>query len=385
MSQKFTDGTRRAVAKADDEARSFHHDYIGTEHLLLGILAEESGMASDVLKSTGVEVAAVRGEIEKLVERGAANAGPRKLPLTPRAQAAIDYAGDEARTFRETTVGTEHLLLGLLREPDGVAGQVLRNLGIKPDEIRAEVFRARVRLMKIVERAVRPVRASVGRKRKMREELLAHLTAIYDEELERLKNPAAAADEAAKRFGEPLELAHEIELALPLHERLNYFVERWALYRAPESAAHFSMRMGVYTFYLLAVILSTVAAAIYLRYGWIEEVQTLVRVFTAIVLLTPPAQFAVWLSYIKMRDAMWGAFGSRRSLVRVVMFNLLIAIVAQLYLLGVAAGSQLDLGAVMKAGVVGAITAIVFFLIARLSGPTEIRDTHWALLDLESA
>src|SRR5688572_17881412 len=114
MSQKLTGGTRRALAKADEEARSFRHEYIGTEHLLLGILAEESGMASDVLKSMGIEVAAVRGEIEKLVEPGPANVGPRKLPLTPRAQAAIDYAGDEARTFSETTVGTEHLLLGLL-------------------------------------------------------------------------------------------------------------------------------------------------------------------------------------------------------------------------------------------------------------------------------
>src|SRR5688500_9893828 len=184
MSLKLSDGARRAFAKADEEARIFNHGYIGTEHLLLGVLAEQRGVASDVLTSSGVDVAAVRGEIEKLVDRGPAPVSAPKLPLTPRSQAAIDFAGDEARAFNDTTVGAEHLLLGLLREPDGVAGQVLRNLGFEPDEIRADVFRVRIRLMKIVERAVRPVRASVGRKRKMREELFAHLTAIYEEELE---------------------------------------------------------------------------------------------------------------------------------------------------------------------------------------------------------
>jgi ATP-dependent Clp protease ATP-binding subunit ClpC len=243
--------------------------------------------------------------------------------------------------------------------------------------------------MKIVERAVRPVRAGTLRKRKMREELLAHLSAIYDQENDRLHDPAAALDAAVQRFGAPDDLAAELQNSLPAYERFNHFLERWLLYRAPESAAQFSWRMATYTFWLLVVILSLVTFGVFLGYGWVEGVETMVRVFAAIVLLWPPVQFAVWLAYIKMRDAMWGAFGSRKSLGRVSALDVLIGLLAAFFLFGVAAVTRWDTTAASTAlpmcGVVGIFAALAFLALARLSGPSEIRDTHWALLDIETA
>ena len=247
----------------------------------------------------------------------------------------------------------------------------------------------RLMQMKIVERAVRPVRAGTPCKRKMREELLAHLAAIYDQEQARLHDPAAALEAAAQRFGKPADLSAELELALPAHERINHFVERFVGYRAPESAARFSLRMAIHTFVLLAVILGLVTIGVFLGFGWIESVQSMARVFAAIVLLTPPAQFIVWLSYIKMRDALWGAFGSRRSYARVLVYDVLIACVGAVYMIAVRAVARWDFDVAMNAvgswGIVPLTCALACIVIAYLSGPTEIRDTHWALLDLETA
>jgi hypothetical protein len=128
---------------------------------------------------------------------------------------------------------------------------------------------------------------------------------------------------------------------------------------------------------------------VFLGYGWIEDVRTLARVFAAIVLLTPPAQFVAWLSYIKMRDAMWGAFGSRRSVARVILYDVYIGFVFALYIMAVAAVSRWDLtealNAISLCGLVHLLCALACIIIAYVSGPTEIRDAHWALLDLETA
>ena len=106
-----------------------------------------------------------------------------EIPLTPRAKVAIEIAAEEARDANQKQVDAAHLLLGLLREPDGVAAKVLVGLGLDLIEVREAVLKIRHEQMKLVERTVRPVHASVARKRKMREELLAHLTGIYEEEL----------------------------------------------------------------------------------------------------------------------------------------------------------------------------------------------------------
>jgi ATP-dependent Clp protease ATP-binding subunit ClpC len=386
MYHEFTDRARNAMSLAAEVARRMNHEYVGTEHVLAALVDRSSGTAAELLGMFGVDSQNVTAEIEKLVQRGAQPVSASQLALTPRVQQVIEFARQEASSVGQKLIDTEHLLLGLSREPEGVAGHVLLNLGVRQDQLRAEALKIRFQLMKIVERAVRPVRASVVRKRRMREELLAHLTAIYEEELSRETGPTAALETAAKRFGEPSELAHELNSSLPYYERIDNFVERWVIYRAPESAARYSLRLARYTFALLAGILSLIFAGVLLRYGWTADVRTLLGVFAAIIALTPPAQFIVTLAYIKLRNAMWGAFGSRKSRVRVVALAALIAMIAQLYLMGVAAVARMDLGVAIDAawmsGAIGLVSGIAFVVLAYMGGRNEIRDTQWALLNL---
>jgi ATP-dependent Clp protease ATP-binding subunit ClpC len=128
------------MALANQEAQRFNHEYIGTEHILLGLVKEGSGVGANVLKNLDVDLRKVRLEVEKLVKAGPEMVTMGKLPQTPRAKKVIEYAIEEARNLNHNYVGTEHLLLGLLREHDGVAAQVLRNLGLKLEEVREEVL-----------------------------------------------------------------------------------------------------------------------------------------------------------------------------------------------------------------------------------------------------
>jgi hypothetical protein len=389
MLNNFTSAARNVFLLAADEARRMNHDFIGTEHILLGLLAQESDIVPDLLNAMDIDAAKVRREVERLIDRGANPVTARVLPWTPRTRQAIQFAIEVASTFDQTCPGTEHLLLGLVREPDGVAHQVLRNLGVNADDLQANVLKIRIAQMKIVERAVRPVRAGTPRKRRMREELLAHLSAIYEQEQARLHNPEAAMDAASKRFGDPDELADELDAGLPYHERISCFAERFVQYRAPESAVHFSLRIATYTGALLTVILGFVVGGVFLRFGWTDDVKTLARVLASIAVLTPPALFAAWLAYIKMRDSLWGVFGSRKSLVRVFMLDALIAGIAMVYVMGVAAVTRLDFGVALDAarswGWLPLLSALAAMILARMSGPTEIRDAIWALLEISSA
>ncbi len=128
------------MALANQEAQRFNHEYIGTEHVLLGLVKEGSGVGANVLKNLGVDLHKVRMEVEKLVKAGPDMVTMGKLPQTPRAKKVIEYSIEEARTLNHNYVGTEHLLLGLLREHDGVAAQVLMNLGLKLEDVREEVL-----------------------------------------------------------------------------------------------------------------------------------------------------------------------------------------------------------------------------------------------------
>lgn len=128
------------MALANQEAQRFNHEYIGTEHILLGLVKEGSGVGANVLKNLDVDLRKVRIEVEKLVKSGPDMVTMGKLPQTPRAKKVIEYAIEEARNLNHNYVGTEHLLLGLLREHDGVAAQVLMNLGLKLEEVREEVL-----------------------------------------------------------------------------------------------------------------------------------------------------------------------------------------------------------------------------------------------------
>jgi len=128
------------MALANQEAQRFNHEYIGTEHILLGLVKEGSGVGANVLKNLDVDLRKVRLEVEKLVHSGPDMVTMGKLPQTPRAKKVIEYAIEEARNLNHNYVGTEHLLLGLLREHDGVAAQVLMNLDLKLEEVREEVL-----------------------------------------------------------------------------------------------------------------------------------------------------------------------------------------------------------------------------------------------------
>ncbi len=140
MFERFTDRARKVMGLANQEAQRLNHEYIGTEHILLGLVKEGSGVGANVLKNLDVDLRKVRLEVEKLVKAGPEMVTMGKLPQTPRAKKVIEYAIEEARSLNHNYVGTEHLLLGLLREQDGVAAQVLRNLGLKLDEVREEVL-----------------------------------------------------------------------------------------------------------------------------------------------------------------------------------------------------------------------------------------------------
>jgi len=140
MFERFTDRARKAMALANQEAQRFNHEYIGTEHILLGLVKEGSGVGANVLKNLGVDLNKVRQEVSKLVKSGPDMVATGKLPQTPRAKKVIEYSIEEARSLNHTYIGTEHLLLGILREQDGVAAQVLMNLGLNIDDVREEVL-----------------------------------------------------------------------------------------------------------------------------------------------------------------------------------------------------------------------------------------------------
>src|SRR5438477_267391 len=140
MFERFTDRARKVMQLANQEAQRFNHEYIGTEHILLGLVKEGSGVAANVLKNLDIDLRKIRLEVEKIVQSGPDMVTMGKLPQTPRAKKVIEYSIEEARNLNHNYVGTEHLLLGLLREQEGVAAQVLMNLGLKLEDVREEVL-----------------------------------------------------------------------------------------------------------------------------------------------------------------------------------------------------------------------------------------------------
>jgi len=140
MFDRFTDRARKVMSFARQEAERFNHDYIGTEHVLLGLVKEGSGVAANVLENLDVDLEKVRLEVEKLVKPAPDVVTMGQLPFTPRAKKVLEFAIDEARALDHNYVGTEHLLLGLLREQEGLAAQVLMNLGLKLEDVRNEVM-----------------------------------------------------------------------------------------------------------------------------------------------------------------------------------------------------------------------------------------------------
>ena len=139
MFNRFTERARKVLVLAKEEARRFSHDYIGTEHILLGLIREGDGVACAVLQNLGTDLERARLEVEKLISPGSSTSVMGDIPFTPRAKKALELATEEARTLSHNYIGTEHILLGLIREGEGVAYQVLFSLGIDLKRARQEI------------------------------------------------------------------------------------------------------------------------------------------------------------------------------------------------------------------------------------------------------
>src|ERR1700756_3971157 len=138
----FTDRVRKVLQMAREEAARLHHEYVGTEHILLGLIREGMGVAAAVLTNLNVDLEEIQQKIEETVKKGkaAAAAGP-DLPYTSRAKKVLEFAMSEVRELSHSYLGTEHLLLGLLREEKGIAAQVLTDAGVNLVQARAETLR----------------------------------------------------------------------------------------------------------------------------------------------------------------------------------------------------------------------------------------------------
>jgi hypothetical protein len=141
MYERFTNRAREVMQHANKEAQRLQHEYIGTEHILLGLARLDSGVAVSALRNLGVEPRRISQELEKVIQSGPSLAYLGKLPRIPRAKKVIEYAMEEMRNLKHNCIGSEHILLGLLREQEGVAGVVLMGLGLRVEKVRAEIDR----------------------------------------------------------------------------------------------------------------------------------------------------------------------------------------------------------------------------------------------------
>jgi ATP-dependent Clp protease ATP-binding subunit ClpC len=139
MFERFTDRARRVVVLAQEEARLLNHNYIGTEHLLLGLIREDEGVAAKALESAGISLEAARQQVEEIIGRGQ-QVPSGHIPFTPRAKKVLELSLREAHQLGRDYIGTEHLLLGLIREGKGVGPQVLARLGAGPDQVRQQAI-----------------------------------------------------------------------------------------------------------------------------------------------------------------------------------------------------------------------------------------------------
>ena len=140
MFDRFTDRAKKVMNLARQEAQRFNHEYLGTEHILLGLVQEGSGVAANVLRNMNIDLAKIRTEVEKLVKTGPSMVTMGQLPFTPRAKKVLELSMEEAGNLGHNYIGTEHLLLGLIKENEGIAAKVLTNLGVKLEDVREEVL-----------------------------------------------------------------------------------------------------------------------------------------------------------------------------------------------------------------------------------------------------
>jgi len=385
MANNFSEAAKKVLGRAELEARDLHHEYVGTEHILLGLIQIGSAIVIDAFKTLGIAAAEVRQEIERLAQRGPKRIATGALPMTTRAQRAIEFACDEAAFMNVPSIDPEHLLLGLYREREGVAPRVLQNLGQHIGQVIEGVFRNFRERMQLVERAVGPVPAGTAWKQDAREELFAHLTAIYSEEYERLHNPAAAMKEAASRFGDPSELAQELAAVLPVSERRRRYVENWFGWLAPESAAQFMFRQSLQSFIILAVVCFVSIGATAYFSGWRGVSWEIVRTTAAVLTFMPTVQFVLGLLYYKTRDALYGPIWSSKSLSRVILCILLIIAVTFIGGISFVATTTWNCARVAQSLLpmcaIALVVAATEYELAQYRGLREIRETLWACLN----
>jgi ATP-dependent Clp protease ATP-binding subunit ClpA len=176
MFERFTDASRRVVVLAQEEARVLNHNYIGTEHILLALLREGDGVAARALGSLGITEEAARQQVEEITGRG--EPGPQRghIPFTPRGKKILQLSLREAIALGHAYIGTEHILLGLLREDDGVAIRVLNGLGVEPNRVRQQVIQ--LVSARRVQQEPETGRAAGRGKRKLLSELRGRLDAL---------------------------------------------------------------------------------------------------------------------------------------------------------------------------------------------------------------
>jgi len=176
MFERFTDQARRIVALAQEEARGLNHTNIGTEHILLALIREGSGMAAQALTALGITEQAARQQVEEVVGRGQQGPQRGRIPFTPWAKKALELSLREAMAIGNSYIGTEHILLGLIRVGQGPASQVLAGLGVDPNRVRQQV----IRLVSASRTSADPAPggAMAGRKGKLSPELRGRLETL---------------------------------------------------------------------------------------------------------------------------------------------------------------------------------------------------------------
>jgi ATP-dependent Clp protease ATP-binding subunit ClpA len=198
MFERFTEGARRTVVVAQEEARRLDHNYIGTEHLLAGLMHEHGGIAAQVLGEMGLQLDDVRVEIVRVVGRGRSGA-VGQVPFTPNAKKALEHSLAAARSLNMDMIGTEHMLLGLVRSANALAARILLELGAEPEEVRGRVLLALGHPQAIAAQAA-------SARRRLRA-LDARLSAFdRREEVARIAGEAANPPEAARELSRVLGL-----------------------------------------------------------------------------------------------------------------------------------------------------------------------------------
>jgi ATP-dependent Clp protease ATP-binding subunit ClpC len=141
MFERFTEKAIKVIMLAQEEARRLGHNFVGTEQILLGLIGEGTGIGPKVLKAMGVNIKDARVEVEKIIGRGSGFVAV-EIPFTPRAKRVLELSLDEASQLGHNYIGTEHLLLGLIKEGEGVAARVLENLGVDLSKVRSQIIRS---------------------------------------------------------------------------------------------------------------------------------------------------------------------------------------------------------------------------------------------------